>query len=522
MLLSGECKGPGPAGTRRSWWAWVGLALTLCLAAALRLAAVHESLWLDELHTAWTVADGFQSIVPRAAIGNQSPLYFLLVWAWTTFAGLNELAVRTPSLLAGLLLVAGVCEVVRRWTGSDAAGLCAALLAAVDGNCVFYAQEARTYALVQLVALGQAAAFRQVLETPTVRWRLAFAAGSIAMYYLHYTALLLLAAEVTVYVGLWLWRPWRPQYRPGQLVRDWAVLGLCLLPSAPQLWDIARRREAWAKFIDKQPFQHVFTMLPVTVDVLLPLGLCAAAWCVQAACRARRPWRGPPPRTIAIASGWLVVPLALAWGLTEWDWARLFFVRYLSVTLVVPSILAGLAVAACPDKWSRGVCAATIAVAALWPVSTDSPPSGSRHAQDWRSAVRTLRERVGNPRTPVFVRSGLIEADRLDSGADARLREYCLLPVLGIYRTAQERDSLVPLPTTHTTDLSPADRSRMAAAGEAWFLLLGAPADVAVMSHALLSGWEGTGVQPRLTEQRACGAVAVLRLELAPPSAAGK
>jgi hypothetical protein len=54
--------------------------------------------------------------------------------------------------------------------------------------------------------------------------------------------------------------------------------------------------------------------------------------------------------------------------------------------------------------------------------------------QDWRSAVRVLNDKASDPKTPVFVRSGLIEADRLHDSSDRRLREYCLLPVLGVYR----------------------------------------------------------------------------------------
>lgn len=55
------------------------LALTVCSAPSLRLVQVHESLWLDQLHTAWTVADAPGEIAPRAAIGTHSPMYFSLV-----------------------------------------------------------------------------------------------------------------------------------------------------------------------------------------------------------------------------------------------------------------------------------------------------------------------------------------------------------------------------------------------------------------------------------------------------------
>ena len=83
------------------------LAAVVGLAFWLRIVQVGESLWLDELHTAWVVADGTQQLVPRAAIGNQSPVYFALVWPFTKLAGMSEFWLRLPSVLAGVALVVG-------------------------------------------------------------------------------------------------------------------------------------------------------------------------------------------------------------------------------------------------------------------------------------------------------------------------------------------------------------------------------------------------------------------------------
>jgi hypothetical protein len=254
-------------------------------------------------------------------------------------------------------------------------------------------------------------------------------------------------------------------------------------------------------------------MLPLTTHVLLPLGIGAVAWAAAAVRRRSRAERGGPPwRTIFVVLGCLVVPLVLAWYATERDWARLFFWRYVSVTLAVPSVVAGLAVAACPGRWPRGLCAAAVLGAAFWSLGPIAP--ATRHNQGWRSAVQTVRERVGDPRLPVFVRSGLIEADRLRQEDDRRLREYCLLPVLGIYRTGQEPDGLIPLPTTRPGALSAADRQRIVAAREAWFLLLARPDDATAIREQLECGWDAGAEQPRITEHLAFGDVAVLRMEV--------
>ena len=74
------------------------------IAAALRFWQAGESLWLDELHTAWCAHGSLSEVAQRAAIGNQSALFFWLEWLLVRIFGENELALRLPSLIAGSLL----------------------------------------------------------------------------------------------------------------------------------------------------------------------------------------------------------------------------------------------------------------------------------------------------------------------------------------------------------------------------------------------------------------------------------
>ena len=86
-------------------------------------------------------------------MGNYSPLYFWLVWLSTKCAGLNEWSVRLPSLLAGIALIPVMHFATARLLGSRLAGLTAAAIVAFDGALFgWYSQEARPYALVQLLA----------------------------------------------------------------------------------------------------------------------------------------------------------------------------------------------------------------------------------------------------------------------------------------------------------------------------------------------------------------------------------
>src|SRR5438552_16858982 len=95
-------------------WSWLILSVLTLLAAFLRLWHIQESLWVDELHTSWCLQGGLDEVAERATIGNQSPLYFYLMWAITSLLGESELTLRLPSLVAGIALPGAAYLLARR------------------------------------------------------------------------------------------------------------------------------------------------------------------------------------------------------------------------------------------------------------------------------------------------------------------------------------------------------------------------------------------------------------------------
>jgi hypothetical protein len=133
---------------------WLPLVLTL-LALAVRLQQItYHSLWFDEamsVHWARSDVARILEVSMNLVEDRLPPVYYLLLHGWRLVWGDGELAVRLPSALLGALLVPVVYRLAAEMLDRRAAGL-AAVLAAVNPFLVWYAQEARMYALAVLLS----------------------------------------------------------------------------------------------------------------------------------------------------------------------------------------------------------------------------------------------------------------------------------------------------------------------------------------------------------------------------------
>ncbi len=456
----------------RKHWALLPI---LGVAVLLRLWQIHESLWLDELHTAWVVADGPAAISERARLGNQSPLYFYLPYLTTGLLGTSEWTLRLPSLLAGSGLVALAYLLSYRWTQSLLAAALVGALVAVDRNFLFYATEARPYALVQLMAVTQLWLFWELQSRSALAPRLGFVASTVGMFYLHYTAILLVAGEVMFWlIQRGLGRA--TAYRTRQFAADLLFISVLMLPSFGHLREIGSHRHAWAAFIGDTSLQWPLHWFSLDNYVIVPLiGLAVTTWFFRQTQAMRI--TGQQSTCAMLLANWLLLPVAIVWVSTVTDFARLYLLRYVIGAALAPILFAGLCVGACPTRRARSAVAVVTFLAAL--VSSgivqqfriDGRLFGDRQ-ENWREAVAWVNSAM-QPSSPVFIRSGLLEADRLREDSSPLLRDYCLLPVTSIYALAVKPHDLAPLPTANSGDLSAGDLDRIAATGWSWFIIHG-------------------------------------------------
>ena len=124
----------------------------LLLASALRFHRLGEqSLWYDEgvayAHSLRTLPE----LIPLLQRNVHVPAYFAALGWWQDLTGSSEFALRALSALFSILSVAWTYALGRRLY-HPVAGLAAAALVALNSFSIYYAQEARMYAMLTAVA----------------------------------------------------------------------------------------------------------------------------------------------------------------------------------------------------------------------------------------------------------------------------------------------------------------------------------------------------------------------------------
>ncbi|MCL6511762.1 MAG: glycosyltransferase family 39 protein [Anaerolineae bacterium] len=131
---------------------WLILGLVLVLAAAARFYMLDaQSLWYDEGNSARIAERSLRLIIEGAAGDIHPPLYYVALKYWRAAFGEGEAALRSLSVACSTLTVLFAYLIGRDLFGRRT-GLIAACLLAGMPFAIYYAQEARMYALLALCA----------------------------------------------------------------------------------------------------------------------------------------------------------------------------------------------------------------------------------------------------------------------------------------------------------------------------------------------------------------------------------
>ena len=287
----------------------LGLLALAALALSVGLKLTVEAggpLWLDE---GWTLAivgrPTWPAFVEQLRLDVNPPLYFVLLRGWTALSGDGNAALRSFSTLAACLLPAAAllpgagADARDRWTW--------AALLALWGPGIAFAQEARGYALLTLLAAGQTVLFAHLLARPGLRRATAWVAAAALTALTQHHALLLTAAQGVALLAL----------ERGRAARLWPA-ALAFAPAlawdalqAPRLAEFGRAAHAWYLPFGAATGEAAGEVLAGAWPVAL--GALALAAAAAAATRARR--RAPAPFTLAEGALWAAALASVAGGL---------------------------------------------------------------------------------------------------------------------------------------------------------------------------------------------------------------
>lgn len=425
---------------------WLAIGGVLLGGLLLRIACLDAPLWIDELHTSWVVAGTLSEVAPRAAAGNQPPAFFWIVYGIIRIAGHSEFSLRLPSIIAGTLSLAACYGLVRKWTASHLAGLAAALLVATDRNMLFYATEARSYAVVQFIGLIQLGATWQFLDERQVTWRVPLHAllitTSTLLAYLHFTASLLLAIECLLVLTLLSLRK-LPLKSALWFLVDIGIVMLLVLPLQESFMDVLQRKGNWQPYASENHWLANYARalrLPCYLTIPVAIAILGAL--------RRRTFRLPQlphGALILFLCSWTLLPL-LFMALSGMTLQPVLIRRFAVISLFGPIMLCALSISTLRNSHGQRLAIILAVGVSLWQsgMVAQFHTSGKLivdKREQWCDAIAQIRQQVRRGDV-VLVHSGLIEAGEYARGTQTE-RAYCLLPTSGIY----------PLPGVHRAPL---------------------------------------------------------------------
>jgi len=194
---------------------YVAAALTIVIFTGLALRTYQltaRSVWFDEGFSARLIQFPFPEMLQRIGRDFHPPLYFILLQGWASIFRESAFALRSLSVLFGVLTILGAYLFAVEAFGKNhlstvsnpdslargrAIGLLSAALVAVSAFQIRYSQEVRMYSLAAALAMFSSWALFRALSPPSHlrRWLL-FGSLALLMTFSHYYGLFTLAAQL--------------------------------------------------------------------------------------------------------------------------------------------------------------------------------------------------------------------------------------------------------------------------------------------------------------------------------------
>ena len=285
--------GAAPSGWRAAAWYWPALAAALVMAVLGVWGLERDSsMGNDEVATRWAALLPLHQLAHLVNnVDAVHGLYYLLMHGWMA-VGTSPAVMRIPSVLSMIVAAGLIAILARQLTGSGWAALFAGLIMALTPTITYYAQTARSYALVYLCVVGATLLLLRALRAehngrPVVWAWVSYGALMLLAGYLNEMALLALIAHgVTVLLA----RYGRPAFV------HWAVAAVLAAVLVLPLAVVSAREDAAVAWIPRpgpgavRVLFHDYFGAATGLAVLL--FLCAVLAVLPG--RGQGPWPEPP------------------------------------------------------------------------------------------------------------------------------------------------------------------------------------------------------------------------------------
>ena len=192
-----------------------------------------QSLWLDEGITFWISRFSPKGIWHILQLDTSNPLYYILLHYWTGWFGASEFSIRALSATFAALSIPIFYQVTRKVVADRTSIVLAMMLYAVSFYQVWYAQEARCYALLVLLSLASVYLLMRCLEKGSLLRLSGLALCITASLYTHNIALFYLPGMAVMWLVYPAERPLRTRMRDAVVV--FSLVTLLYLPWIPTL-----------------------------------------------------------------------------------------------------------------------------------------------------------------------------------------------------------------------------------------------------------------------------------------------
>lgn len=321
-------------------WLGGGAALVATITAAV-LSFLHlseDSFWVDEASSVMIAdqpfAETWRLLITQEL--NGSP-YFLLMHLWLK-VGSSETFVRSLSVIFAVATIPLVYAIGRKLF-HPVAGAAAALLLAVNGYFISYAQEARQYSLA--LFLSALATYLLIIGIDRRRvwvW-LAYAVVGALSVYAHLFGVFVIAGHVVSLVARrWSELPWR------QMLASYAGMGLLLVPLGLFVTNNDRGQIDWVPEPSPELLRRGFDQITgFAGDAMLWAYAAVGVLAVVAMVASIREGRSRRSWGYVLCLCWFLAPILISYAISFTK--PIFYPRYIIISVAALTLVAGGALA---------------------------------------------------------------------------------------------------------------------------------------------------------------------------------